>query len=59
MSDYLWMYVIIMSRAIFRVNPHSVVHSECQGTTWSKQATSMSLKVWVHSETGTWHDNNI
>ena len=68
---YLILYVIIMSRMSFRGNPCYSL-SECQGTPCSKQAPYMAPasskefrdnqannRVWIHSETHTWHDYNI
>ena len=38
-----WLYVIIMSRMRFRVNPHLYL-PECQGTSCSKQVRYMKFK---------------
>ena len=38
------LYVIIMSRTSFRVNPHSISLHECQGTPCSKQAPYLKFK---------------
>ena len=64
----IWLYVFIMSRTRFRVNPHSIVawmsrnslleaFRACfeQGVPWH----SGNYRVWIHSETRTWHDKNI
>ena len=63
----IWLYVLIMSRTRFRVNPHSIFESRCshlnfrfracfeQGVPWH----SGNYRVWIHSETRTWHDKNI
>ena len=37
----VWLYVIIMSRTSFRVNPHPIV---CLGTPYSKQAVYLKFK---------------
>ena len=45
----IWLYVLIMSRTRFRLNPHSVWMSklpECQRSVY---------RVWIDSETCTWH----
>ena len=44
----IWLYVLVMSRTCFRVNPHSIV-------AWM----SRNYRVWIHSETRKWHDKNI
>ena len=77
-SEYLsvrciWLYVLIISRTRFRVNPHSIVdwmswlESRCtyvifrfhacfeEGVPWHLG----NYRVWIHSETRTWHDKNI
>ena len=41
-----WLYVLIRSRTRFRVNPHSIVFPECQGTPCSKQARNLKFK-WL------------
>ena len=45
----IWLYVLIMSRTRFRLNPHSLWMSklpECQRSVY---------RVWIDSETCTWH----
>ena len=71
----IWLYVLIMSRMYFRVNPHSIVDWMSK-TQIRVQMLSLKLqispalskefldiqatcRVWIHSETGTWHDKNI
>ena len=88
----IWLYVIILSHTIFRVNPHSVVSLNIKELlAWSRRHISslsdsnvilthnhivrkrihsetphgdFTLKriyseMRIHSETRTWHDNNI
>ena len=66
----VYKYVLIMSRTRFTVKPHSIVawrfKSNCshlnfrfcvcfkQGVHWHS-----GIGVWIHSETHTWHENNI
>ena len=83
-SEYLsvwcnWLYVLVVSRTRFRVNPHSIVawmpknslleagarrrsHLNFRFRTCFEQGVpwySGSYRVWIHSETRTWHDKNI
>ena len=39
------LYVVIMSRTSFRVNPHSILLPECLGTPWSKQTPYLKFKL--------------
>ena len=57
----IMLYVLVMSCTRFRVNPHSINLNfrfpTCfeQGVPWH----SGNYRVWIHSESRTWHDKNI
>ena len=75
-SEYLsvrciWLYVLVISRTRFRVNPHSTsgcgFESSCSHLNFRFRASfelgvpwhSGNYRVWIHSEVRTWHDKNI
>ena len=66
-----WLYVIIMSRKNFRVNPHSIVCLNVKELlAWSRHHIwilshnneaniQADYRARIHPETRLWHDNNI
>ena len=52
-----WLYLLMMSRTRFRVNPHSIVAwmsslSDCNGTGTNKQPLSSETNIQLFRETG-------
>ena len=52
-----WLYVFVISRTCFRVNPRSIVAWMSRNSLL--EADAKYYRVWIHYGMHTWHDKNI